>query len=139
MKKVINRLAQTVPWHDVHELRQQQPGILSLNALNSFMAVLTPNSQTNLFPVSFFRLLPATRVADAAGLGPGRLYLTAKRLFDLTVCLLLLPVILPVIAVCGLALWIENPGPIFFTQLRTGRGGYRFRMCKLRTMVTNAT
>jgi lipopolysaccharide/colanic/teichoic acid biosynthesis glycosyltransferase len=38
----------------------------------------------------------------------------------------------------GLALWLENPGPIVFTQLRTGRGGRRFRMYKLRSMVTNA-
>ena len=62
----------------------------------------------------------------------------SKRVFDLTVSLLLLPFIFPVIAIGGLALWIEDPGPIFFTQLRTGRGGRRFRMYKLRSMVTNA-
>lgn len=51
---------------------------------------------------------------------------------------MLMPLILPVIAIGGLALWIESPGPVFFTQLRTGRGGARFRMYKLRSMITNA-
>jgi len=51
---------------------------------------------------------------------------------------MLMPFILPAIALGGLALWFENSGPIFFTQLRTGRGGRRFRMYKLRSMVTNA-
>jgi len=43
-----------------------------------------------------------------------------------------------VIALCTIAIWIENPGPVFFMQQRTGRFGRRFRMFKLRTMVTNA-
>ncbi len=106
--------------------------------MNSFMAVLAGNSQKRQVLSNSFTLFSTTRVTDAADLGPGRLYFAAKRLFDLTVCLLLMPFILPVIAVCGFVLWIENPGPVFFTQLRTGRGGYRFRMYKLRTMVTNA-
>lgn len=65
-------------------------------------------------------------------------YLFLKRVLDLCLCLLVLPTILPVIAICGLLIWIDNPGPIFFKQLRTGKGGKRFRMYKLRTMATNA-
>ncbi len=76
--------------------------------------------------------------ADAAGLGPGRFYLISKRITDLAICLMLMPIVLPVVALCAIAIWIENPGPIFFTQKRTGRSGCRFRMFKLRTMVTNA-
>ncbi|GAB5443915.1 MAG: sugar transferase [Fuerstiella sp.] len=76
--------------------------------------------------------------ADAVGIGPGRFYFVSKRLVDLVLAGLLLPVVVPVLAVCGVALWLENPGPIFFTQQRTGRGGRRFAMYKLRTMVTNA-
>jgi len=76
--------------------------------------------------------------ADALGLGPGRLYFMTKRLLDLTLCMMMMPFILLVITLCCVALWIENPGPLFFTQSRTGRGGRRFQMYKLRTMVTNA-
>lgn len=79
-----------------------------------------------------------SRNADAAGLGPGRFYFVGKRLIDLALCLMMIPLILPVIAICGVALWVDNPGPIFFSQQRTGRGGYRFRMYKLRTMVRNS-
>jgi lipopolysaccharide/colanic/teichoic acid biosynthesis glycosyltransferase len=61
-----------------------------------------------------------------------------KRMMDVGLCLVALPVVLPIIALCGLALWIEDPGPIFFLQQRTGRGGRRFRMYKLRTMLKNA-
>lgn len=78
------------------------------------------------------------RKADALGLSPGRAYFVQKRILDLVVCMALLPLVIPVIAICAVALWIENPGPIFFRQERTGRGGYRFRMFKLRTMVANA-
>jgi lipopolysaccharide/colanic/teichoic acid biosynthesis glycosyltransferase len=43
-----------------------------------------------------------------------------------------------ILAVCCLAIRLDSPGPIFFFQLRTGRGGRRFKMYKLRTMVKNA-
>jgi lipopolysaccharide/colanic/teichoic acid biosynthesis glycosyltransferase len=43
-----------------------------------------------------------------------------------------------VIGLCALLIWIEDPGPIFFTQLRTGKGGARFKIFKMRTMVKNA-
>ncbi len=65
-------------------------------------------------------------------------YETAKRVQDIVLCTLLLPFVLPVIALCAVAIWIENPGPVFFFQQRTGRFGRRFRMFKMRTMVTNA-
>jgi lipopolysaccharide/colanic/teichoic acid biosynthesis glycosyltransferase len=67
-----------------------------------------------------------------------RAYGLLKRLFDITLCVLMTPFVLPVLALCALALWLEDPGPVVFTQLRTGRQGRRFRMYKLRTMVTNA-
>ena len=76
--------------------------------------------------------------AEASGLSPGRAYFVQKRIIDLAVCAVLMPVVLPLTALCAAALWLENPGPIFFRQQRTGRGGYRFRMFKLRTMVVNA-
>lgn len=65
-------------------------------------------------------------------------YRVAKRIMDLTICGLALPWILPVIGILALLIWIDNPGPVFFKQYRTGKGGKRFRMYKLRTMATNA-
>jgi lipopolysaccharide/colanic/teichoic acid biosynthesis glycosyltransferase len=67
-----------------------------------------------------------------------RRYRLVKRGLDLTLCLLAIPIAVPVLLVCALAVWVESPGPIIFTQLRTGRDGKRFRMFKFRTMVRNA-
>ncbi|MEI8307993.1 MAG: sugar transferase [Chloroflexales bacterium] len=66
-------------------------------------------------------------------------YLALKRAFDITVCLLAMPVLLPVLLLCFLIIKIESPnGPAVFTQYRTGRHGKRFKIYKFRTMVTNA-
>lgn len=65
-------------------------------------------------------------------------YRLAKRIFDVTLCLLALPPVALVMGLCALAVWLDDPGPIFFKQLRTGKGGRRFRMYKFRTMVRNA-
>jgi len=66
-------------------------------------------------------------------------YEPTKRALDLAVCLAVLPLVLPVVALCAIVISIESPGaPALFRQERTGRGGHRFRMYKLRTMVPNA-
>lgn len=65
-------------------------------------------------------------------------YEIVKRAADLVLCSLLLPVALPVIGLAAAAVWLTDRGPIFFMQERTGRGGRRFPMYKIRTMVTNA-
>lgn len=67
-----------------------------------------------------------------------QLYLVAKRAFDLAACLLFLPVVLPILFLCALAIRLDSPGSIVIAQERTGRDGVRFRMYKFRTMVQNA-
>ena len=68
-----------------------------------------------------------------------RSYLLGKRAFDLTVCLLLAPVVLPLLALCALAIFLESPSePVYVTRVRTGKDGARFRMFTFRTMVTGA-
>lgn len=65
-------------------------------------------------------------------------YVRCKRAFDIALCLLALPFALAVLLGCALLIRLDSPGPIFFAQVRTGRGGRRFRMFKLRTMVRDA-
>ena len=60
-----------------------------------------------------------------------------KRAFDLTLAVLLLPILVPVIAV----LWVlvrRDGGPGFFGHNRVGQGGNAFRCWKIRTMVVGA-
>jgi len=65
-------------------------------------------------------------------------YRAGKRLFDVVASVALLPLVLPLLALCYLAVRLDSPGPAVFTQLRTGLHGARFRMLKFRTMVQNA-
>lgn len=65
-------------------------------------------------------------------------YDAAKRAFDLSLCLLLAPLLVPVLAVLALAIRLDSPGPAVFTQDRTGRDGRRFKLYKFRTMVVDA-
>lgn len=65
-------------------------------------------------------------------------YRVAKRILDVSLCLLFLPVVTIVMGFCAFLIWLNDPGPILFKQMRTGKGGRRFRMYKFRTMVKNA-
>jgi lipopolysaccharide/colanic/teichoic acid biosynthesis glycosyltransferase len=69
---------------------------------------------------------------------PSRRYLIAKRALDIAVSLTALILTLPLLVLCALAIRLESPGPIMFSQKRTGRAGRRFPMWKFRTMVANA-
>jgi lipopolysaccharide/colanic/teichoic acid biosynthesis glycosyltransferase len=64
-------------------------------------------------------------------------YAIVKRIMDLTLCVLALPLALPLGLLCALAIWVESRWPILFIQERVGRGGRRFRMFKFRTMRAN--
>lgn len=69
----------------------------------------------------------------------GRAYLVAKRIMDLFLVLLTLPLWLPLNGIVALLIHFTSPGaPVMFRQLRTGKGGRRFYMYKFRTMVPEA-
>jgi len=68
----------------------------------------------------------------------GDRYTQVKRAFDVVVVGVLLIPLLLVLALCVVAIWLESPGRVYFTQWRTGQYGRRFRMYKLRTMLPNA-
>jgi len=65
-------------------------------------------------------------------------YAAVKRALDIGVSALALLVAFPVLLLCALAIRLESAGSSFFAQPRTGLGGRRFAMYKLRTMVANA-
>ena len=78
--------------------------------------------------------------ADAAvpAVARSERYRPLKRLFDVTVCLALMPLVAPILLICAVAIRLDSPGPILFTQQRTGQHGIRFGMYKFRTMVRDA-
>lgn len=69
---------------------------------------------------------------------PAPSYERWKRVLDVGLVLAAMPVVLPVLGLCIVAIRLDSRGPALFVQVRTGRGGKRFPMHKLRTMVGDA-
>jgi lipopolysaccharide/colanic/teichoic acid biosynthesis glycosyltransferase len=65
---------------------------------------------------------------------PGIVYAKVKRVWDFAVTILLLPFLLPLLAVVAILIKLDSPGPIFFRQERMGYRGQTFRMYKFRSM-----
>ncbi len=86
----------------------------------------------------------------ARDIGPGRLIIEmqrtltlrrhafTKRLLDIVVVLLLLPIALPIILMAALAVYAISPAWPFYVQPRRGRGGHPIHMWKIRTMIPDA-
>lgn len=69
----------------------------------------------------------------------GQAYFVAKRIMDLFLVIITLPLWLPLNGIIALIIHVTSPGaPVVFRQARTGKGGHRFDMYKFRTMVPNA-
>ena len=74
----------------------------------------------------------------AALLARRRPQLIAKRVMDIAISAAALCVLWPVFLLIALAIVIDDPGPVFYRQVRVGRGGRPFRIFKFRTMVVDA-
>ncbi|EKU79343.1 undecaprenyl-phosphate galactose phosphotransferase WbaP [Veillonella seminalis] len=45
---------------------------------------------------------------------------------------------IPIMFIIGCVVWLNDPGPVFFSHIRIGRNGKTFKCYKFRTMVVNA-
>ncbi|MEO2008561.1 MAG: sugar transferase [Pirellulaceae bacterium] len=61
-----------------------------------------------------------------------------KRAFDIVASSLGMLLVSPIMLAAAVAIKFTSPGPLLFTQLRTGHGGRRFKIYKLRTMTINS-
>jgi exopolysaccharide biosynthesis polyprenyl glycosylphosphotransferase len=66
------------------------------------------------------------------------IYLAIKRLLDFLCAFIGLTILSPIILLVGVAIKLETPGPIFYTQERVGFNGKYFKVIKLRSMGVNA-
>jgi exopolysaccharide biosynthesis WecB/TagA/CpsF family protein len=67
-----------------------------------------------------------------------KLFSNTKRLLDLCLASVGLLVLAPFFLLIAVAIKLESPGPVFFSQKRVGQGGRRFRMWKFRSMFIDA-
>ncbi len=65
---------------------------------------------------------------------PARGYFYLKGLVDFLFALLILPVALPLMAVCAIAIRLDSKGPALFRQTRVGHAGQPITVYKFRTM-----
>ncbi len=63
---------------------------------------------------------------------------TGKRLFDILNAALLLVLTWPIMALTGLAIWLESGRPVFYLQERVGKNESLFRVIKFRSMHVDA-
>jgi len=73
-------------------------------------------------------------LSEFGGITVPKLYIGLKRVTDILITLLLLPFILVVSALVALAIKVDSPGPILFSQNRIGYKNKPFLMFKFRSM-----
>jgi exopolysaccharide biosynthesis polyprenyl glycosylphosphotransferase len=65
-------------------------------------------------------------------------YRITKRFFDVVLSVIGLIVLSPVFLITAIAIKLEDGGPVFFSQMRSGLNEKPFRMYKFRSMCTDA-
>lgn len=81
---------------------------------------------------------PATRPPEL-GRRSGVSSAVLRRVVDVLAVLVVAPVVLALVALLAAAIKLDSAGPVVITHERLGRGGRRFRLLKLRTMVCDAS
>ena len=61
-----------------------------------------------------------------------------KRFLDLCISSVALFLLSPLMVIIAIAIKLNSPGPVLFTQTRVGRGGKEFKMLKFRSMIVGA-
>jgi lipopolysaccharide/colanic/teichoic acid biosynthesis glycosyltransferase len=111
-----------LPRHDGHT-----PFFSAVPALSELF--LDPRSVSEVGGVP---LIPLGRVTRRRHAFPG------KRVLDLACSALLVLASAPLLVLVALAIKLDDGGPVFYRQPRTGRDNRTFRMLKFRTMVVDA-
>jgi exopolysaccharide biosynthesis polyprenyl glycosylphosphotransferase len=62
----------------------------------------------------------------------------AKRIFDVTLSIILLIISLPISIFIAIVIKVEDGGPIYYIQERVTKDGKRFKMIKFRSMIVDA-
>ncbi|HEX2388024.1 MAG TPA: exopolysaccharide biosynthesis polyprenyl glycosylphosphotransferase [Solirubrobacterales bacterium] len=92
------------------------------------------------------KALPSERFVQLADLpileyntwDPSRSTLLIRRIFDFAVASVGLLLFIPFAIAIAIAIKLDSPGPVLFSQIRAGLDGRPFRMYKLRTMSVDA-
>jgi exopolysaccharide biosynthesis polyprenyl glycosylphosphotransferase len=134
--------------NDVSEIVQAITHTLHGELIQAIMDCHEQGVQITLMPFLYEEItgrVPVEHVGDDWSLvlpldhaATGGFWPLLKRAMDVLIAsigLILLALVFPILA---LAIYLDSPGPIFYTQERVGKGGRIFRAIKLRSMTLNA-
>jgi exopolysaccharide biosynthesis polyprenyl glycosylphosphotransferase len=132
--------------HGAERVLMAAPGIGGEELTRMVREANDANVKVSVVPHVVDVLGPSTELDDiegmtVLGISPPRLSASSralKRALDVLVSGTVLVLAVPLLPFIGLAIRFDSPGPIFFAHERLGRGGRRFRLFKLRTMVVDA-
>ena len=77
-------------------------------------------------------------LSEGFAVQPGRVSWRIKRVGDAIVGLALGLAAIPLVVIAGVAIWLDDRGPIFYGQVRTGIYGSKIKIWKLRSMRVSA-
>lgn len=77
-------------------------------------------------------------LSEGFAVQPGRIWWRVKRVSDVVLGLALGVASIPIVIAAGTAIWLEDWGPVFYCQERTGIYGSRIKIWKLRSMRVDA-
>ena len=120
---VITNLRDSKNDHTIHllaDLVQQRIQTYDANTLIETLWGRTPLTNITLVEIETFR--------------PSMIYGLVKRAIELALIIVFTPLLSVMALLIGIAIKLDSPGPIFFTQSRTGKNGNTFTMYKFRSM-----
>lgn len=139
------RLVDSLGIREIVVATHQQPSAAMVNMLIKYQGQGVRISWLADFYETFQRSIPIQELEPLWALHAihgqpifSRLQLVAKRTLDLLLALLALPALLMLLPIIGLCIRLDSPGPIFYKQIRVGRGNRTFAIYKFRTMRMDA-
>jgi exopolysaccharide biosynthesis polyprenyl glycosylphosphotransferase len=99
-----------------------------------------PTYTLELFHQVYWRKIPLYRInqtwlfQEGFEIAREPVFERIKRITDIVLALIGCIIFAPFIATGALAVWLEDRGPVFFTQMRVGKNHSLFRLHKLRSM-----
>jgi Undecaprenyl-phosphate galactose phosphotransferase WbaP len=110
-----------------------------LNPGHRFNRVIVMFNEPRMGPMWFTPLLLAEHVGlEVRHQLINQTHQLTKRVIDLGLIIVSLPILLPFLLLIMIAIRIDSPGPAFYTQKRVGFDGRELRIWKFRTMVKDA-
>ena len=103
-----------------------------IDLIVSSALVDTAGDRITVRPVDGLPMMHVEHPRLSGGLRP------VKSLFDMAAAALLVLLLGPLFLAIALVIKMDSAGPVFFRQVRVGRGGELFRMVKFRTMHVDA-